>query len=56
MNEKLFPDFGKTSLRPNEVLLSIDIPYSKPVRHAALMHPHTLHIKPMLIFSDNCTK
>uniref|UniRef100_A0A8D3BQ73 Aldehyde oxidase 5 n=1 Tax=Scophthalmus maximus TaxID=52904 RepID=A0A8D3BQ73_SCOMX len=24
------PDFGKTSLRPNEVLLSIDIPYSKP--------------------------
>ncbi|AWO95989.1 Aldehyde oxidase alpha [Scophthalmus maximus] len=30
MNEKLFPDFGKTSLRPNEVLLSIDIPYSKP--------------------------
>uniref|UniRef100_A0A8D3DZK7 Aldehyde oxidase 5 n=1 Tax=Scophthalmus maximus TaxID=52904 RepID=A0A8D3DZK7_SCOMX len=35
-NEAMFsqrcssPDFGKTSLRPNEVLLSIDIPYSKP--------------------------
>ncbi|XP_067116672.1 aldehyde oxidase 5 [Osmerus mordax] len=30
LNEKLFTDFGKTALRPNEVLLAIDIPYSKP--------------------------
>ncbi|XP_071320850.1 aldehyde oxidase 5 isoform X2 [Trachinotus anak] len=30
LNEKLFPGFGETSLRPDEVLLSIDIPYSKP--------------------------
>uniref|UniRef100_A0A4W5RZB9 xanthine dehydrogenase n=1 Tax=Hucho hucho TaxID=62062 RepID=A0A4W5RZB9_9TELE len=30
LNEELFTGFGKTALRPDEVLLSIDIPYSKP--------------------------
>uniref|UniRef100_A0A8C4NZM7 Aldehyde oxidase n=1 Tax=Dicentrarchus labrax TaxID=13489 RepID=A0A8C4NZM7_DICLA len=30
LDEKLFADFGKTVLRPEEVLLSIDIPYTKP--------------------------
>uniref|UniRef100_A0A8C7R9M8 xanthine dehydrogenase n=1 Tax=Oncorhynchus mykiss TaxID=8022 RepID=A0A8C7R9M8_ONCMY len=30
LNEELFTGFGKTVLRPDEVLLSIDIPYSKP--------------------------
>ncbi|XP_034470133.1 aldehyde oxidase 5 [Hippoglossus hippoglossus] len=30
LNEKLFTAFGKTALRPNEVLLSINIPCSKP--------------------------
>ncbi|KAM6945501.1 aldehyde oxidase 5 [Aplochiton taeniatus] len=30
LNAELFPDFGRTSLRPDEVLLSIHIPYSKP--------------------------
>uniref|UniRef100_A0A8C7RBF0 Aldehyde oxidase 5 n=1 Tax=Oncorhynchus mykiss TaxID=8022 RepID=A0A8C7RBF0_ONCMY len=30
VGQKLFTGFGKTVLRPDEVLLSIDIPYSKP--------------------------
>ncbi|XP_056157552.1 aldehyde oxidase 5 [Lampris incognitus] len=30
LNEELFTDFGRTSLKPDEVLLSIDIPYTKP--------------------------
>ncbi|XP_044200638.1 aldehyde oxidase 5 [Thunnus albacares] len=30
LNEKLFTDFGKTALRPDEVLLSVDIPSTKP--------------------------
>uniref|UniRef100_A0A4W5RZF3 Aldehyde oxidase 5 n=1 Tax=Hucho hucho TaxID=62062 RepID=A0A4W5RZF3_9TELE len=30
VGQKLFTGFGKTALRPDEVLLSIDIPYSKP--------------------------
>ncbi|CAJ1087680.1 aldehyde oxidase 5 isoform X2 [Xyrichtys novacula] len=30
LDEKLFTGFGKTSIRPNEVLLSIDIPLTKP--------------------------
>ncbi|KAL1021809.1 hypothetical protein UPYG_G00018350 [Umbra pygmaea] len=30
LNEELFTDFGKTALRPDEVLLSVHIPYSKP--------------------------
>uniref|UniRef100_A0A3B4Z5M9 Aldehyde oxidase-like n=1 Tax=Stegastes partitus TaxID=144197 RepID=A0A3B4Z5M9_9TELE len=28
LDEKLFPDFGKTTLRPDEVLLAVDIPYT----------------------------
>ncbi|XP_029597151.1 aldehyde oxidase 1-like [Salmo trutta] len=32
LNEELFTGFGKTALRPDEVLLSIDIPYSKPAQ------------------------
>lgn len=42
LDEKLFTDFGETALRPDEVLLSIDIPDTKPVRR------HT--------FSRNCEK
>ncbi|XP_074520488.1 aldehyde oxidase 5 [Halichoeres trimaculatus] len=30
LDEKLFPAFGETSLRPDEVLLSIVIPFTKP--------------------------
>uniref|UniRef100_A0A3B4ULP1 Aldehyde oxidase 5 n=1 Tax=Seriola dumerili TaxID=41447 RepID=A0A3B4ULP1_SERDU len=30
LNDKLFTGFGKTALRPDEVLLSIHIPFSKP--------------------------
>lgn len=32
LDENLFTGFGETTLGPDEVLLSIDIPYTKPVR------------------------
>lgn len=32
MDEKLYTDFGKTALSPDEVLLSVDIPDTKTVR------------------------
>ncbi|KAL7834103.1 hypothetical protein AOLI_G00290630 [Acnodon oligacanthus] len=31
LNEEFFPGFSKTALRPDEILLAIDIPHSKPV-------------------------
>ncbi|KAL1251494.1 hypothetical protein QQF64_019290 [Cirrhinus molitorella] len=30
LSEEFFTDFGKTSLRPDEILLAIDIPHSRP--------------------------
>ncbi|KAJ0062371.1 hypothetical protein NL108_010976 [Boleophthalmus pectinirostris] len=35
LDDKLFPAFGKTILRPDEVLLSLHVPYSKPCEFAA---------------------
>lgn len=32
LSEEFFTDFRKTALRPDEILLAIDIPHSKPVR------------------------
>ncbi len=32
LSEEFFTDFGKTALRPDEILLAIDIPHSRPVR------------------------